>query len=67
MSSNVFKKENNLPLNSKIIGLSPFLDDMEIMRVGGRLAFSDLDNEQKNPILLSQRQFSYKDVSSGLS
>ena len=51
------QERNNLPLNSKIIGLSPFLDDIEIMRVGGRLAFSDLDNEQKNPILLAKDSF----------
>ena len=51
------RERNNLSLNSKIIGLSPFLDDMEIMRVGGRLAFSDLENEQKNPILLAKDHF----------
>ena len=51
------REGNNLPLNSKIIGFSPFLDDMEIMRVGGRLAFSDLENKQKNPILLAKDHF----------
>ena len=30
---------------------------MQIMRVGGRLAFSDLRNEQKNPILLAKDHF----------
>ena len=51
------REGNNISLNSKIIGLSPFLDDMEIMRVGGRLAFSDLEIEQKNPILLAKDHF----------
>ena len=51
------QENSNLPLNSKIIGFSPFLDDQGIMRVGGRLAFSDLTQEQKNPIILAKEHF----------
>ena len=51
------QEKKNLPLNSKIIGFSPFLDDQGIMRVGGRLAFSDLTQEQKNPIILAKGHF----------
>ena len=47
------QEKNNLPLNSKIIGFSPFFDDVGIMRVGGRLAFSDLTQERKNPVFPS--------------
>ena len=62
MKSNVFKKKNNLPLNSKVIGFSPFHDDQGIMQVGGRLAFSDLAQEQKNPIILAKEHFFTKIV-----
>ena len=67
MKFDAFKKISNLPLNSKLIGFSPFLDDKKIMRVGGRLAFSDLAQEQKNPIILAKDHFFTSDGSSGLS
>ena len=56
------QEKSNLPLNSKLIGFSPFLDDKGIMRVGGRLAFSDLAQEQKNPIILAKEHFFTKMV-----
>ena len=61
------QEKNNLPLNSKVIGFSPFLDDQGIMQVGGRLAFSELAQEAKESNYLSKRAFLYKDGSSGLS
>ncbi len=38
--------------NSKILNLTPFLDSDEIIRVGGRLEFSDFSPDKKHPILL---------------
>lgn len=45
-----FKK----PINSrsKLISLNPFMDEKGIIRVGGRLKNSDIDYNQKHPILL---------------
>lgn len=37
---------------SKLLTLNPFLDEKGILRVGGRLALSDLQYEAKHPILL---------------
>lgn len=39
--------------NSKILALSPFLDENKILQVEGRLRDSNLDEYQKHPILLS--------------
>ena len=33
------QESKNLPLNSRIMGFSPFLDDQGIMRVGGAIGF----------------------------
>lgn len=45
------------PLNkqSKILSLSPFIDDSGILRVGGRLNNSNLDYNQKHPIILPSK------------
>ena len=39
-----------------------FLNDNNIMRVGGRFAFSGLAQEQKNPIILAKEHFFTKMV-----
>ncbi|CAG7731422.1 unnamed protein product, partial [Allacma fusca] len=46
--------QGNLTLNkrSKILPLSPFLDSVGLLRVGGRLRHSSLPEDQKHPILL---------------
>jgi hypothetical protein len=46
------KKGNNVPNDSKIKSLSPFVDPVSILRVGGRLRHSELCADQKNPMLL---------------
>ena len=38
---------------SKLLSLSPFLDEMGVMRVGGRLENSSLTYLQKHPVILS--------------
>ena len=42
MEIRCLQENNNLPLNSNLIWFSPFLADKKLMRVHGRLAFSDL-------------------------
>ncbi|XP_055924888.1 uncharacterized protein LOC129956901 [Argiope bruennichi] len=41
-----------IPKNSKILSLNPFLDKDELLRVGGRLKFSNLSDNQKHQLLL---------------
>nr|CAH7762481.1 unnamed protein product [Callosobruchus chinensis] len=45
--------KRELPNNSKILNLHPFMDDQSILRVGGRLTNSDFPYSKKYPILLS--------------
>jgi len=42
-------------IKSKIVNLSPFLDDQGLIRVGGRLQRSDVTFSRKHPILLPSR------------
>lgn len=46
------EKKENIDKNSRLISLSPFLDEHQIIRVGGRLQNSNLSFEQKYPIVL---------------
>lgn len=41
--------------NKSILSLKPFLDELGILRVGGRLANADIDYNQKHPILLPSK------------
>lgn len=38
--------------NSKLLCLNPFMDNQQILRVGGRLKYSPISYSQKHPILL---------------
>ncbi|GBM67651.1 hypothetical protein AVEN_221435-1 [Araneus ventricosus] len=46
------KRGQQLPNSSSLINLSPFSDEQDILRVGGRLKNSNLPIERKHPILL---------------
>ncbi|GBO33831.1 hypothetical protein AVEN_201914-1, partial [Araneus ventricosus] len=46
------KSGQQLPNSSSLINLSPFLDEQDILRVGGRLKNSNLPIERKHQILL---------------
>ncbi|CAH2240150.1 jg20697 [Pararge aegeria aegeria] len=48
------KEKNKIKLRSKHVELSPYLDDIGLLRVGGRLQSSRLVGEIKNTIILSQ-------------
>jgi hypothetical protein len=46
------EKHGKVPQNSKLISLSPFIDDTGLLRVGGRLKNAPLKYDQKHPLLL---------------
>lgn len=45
-------RDPNNKSTSKFRGLNPFIDEHEVLRVGGRLVHADIPYEQKHPILL---------------
>ena len=51
------REEGRVYPKNKLISLSPFLDDLGIMRIGGRLANSKLSFAAKHPIILPQSHF----------
>lgn len=50
-------KNHDLPNSSKLLSLNPFLDNHNILRVGGRLANANLDFKSKHPIILAKNHF----------
>ncbi|KAG5888953.1 hypothetical protein JTB14_012212 [Gonioctena quinquepunctata] len=46
------KNGNELRLSNKLSGLTPLPDREDILRVGGRLKYSDYDFDKRHPILL---------------
>ena len=42
----------SLPLNSSLLSLDPFIDDCNLLRLGGRLQKSALQYSQRHPIIL---------------
>lgn len=46
------KSEHNLPKNSKLLNLNPFLDNDHLLRVGGRLKHANIDKDNKHPVIL---------------
>ncbi|XP_039315361.1 uncharacterized protein LOC105205344 [Solenopsis invicta] len=51
----LLRENKQLPSNSKIVKLNPFLDNDGLIRVGGRLRLSHLTFPQKHPVLLPSR------------
>ena len=49
---NCLLKSTPLPSSNKLLPLAPFMDDHEMIRVGGRLSRSSYPFEEKHPILL---------------
>ncbi|KAG1682986.1 hypothetical protein GQR58_010380 [Nymphon striatum] len=45
-------KDNKLRKGSSLINLSPFLDEDGLLRVGGRIQFSDLSYDEKHPVII---------------
>lgn len=46
------RAKQNVPIGSSIIKLTPFVDEKDILRVGGRLVNADLPHESKHQIIL---------------
>ena len=46
------KNKENVKISSKINCLNPYLDENGIIRVGGRLEKSDINNKYKHSILM---------------
>ncbi|XP_033225935.1 uncharacterized protein LOC117178622 [Belonocnema kinseyi] len=46
------KRDQKMDNHTRLIPLNPFLDSQNILKVGGRLAYSELPVGQKHPILL---------------
>lgn len=46
-----------LPNNSKLSSYSPYLDNVEIIRVGGRLVHAEIPESQKHPMILPAKHF----------
>ena len=49
------REQKPIPKDSKILSLDPFLDEYGVLRVGGRLQHSNLDEATKHPIILSHK------------
>lgn len=48
-------RRREIPSKSKVISLRPYLDNDGLLRVGGRLRNTQLDYDQKHPIILPRR------------
>lgn len=46
------QEKRALPKNSRLLSLNPFLDEQEILRVGGRLENSEFSYNKKHPIII---------------
>lgn len=49
------KKDESLLKNSPILRLNPFLDDEDLLRVGGRLCYSQLHKNETNPVIIPNK------------
>ena len=49
------KKEQQIPHNSPLKALTPYLDDNQLLRVGGRLSHSSLAHFQQHPIIIHSK------------
>ena len=50
-------KDSKLPQSSRLLALTPFLDQEGLLRVGGRLTHSALTRSQQHPIILDSKHF----------
>ena len=53
---NIEKSSVKLKKSSTIYNLDPFMDADGLIRVGGRLKHSDLNNSCKHPVLLPKQE-----------
>ena len=50
--------QRSVPKNSKLGKLDPFIDNNGVVRIKGRLQFSDLSYDSKHPVILPKGHFS---------
>lgn len=51
----LLQKNKPLPSSSSLITLQPFLDDRQVLRVGGRIQAAGVSFDQQHPIILSAK------------
>ncbi|UYV63476.1 hypothetical protein LAZ67_2004175 [Cordylochernes scorpioides] len=51
------KQKKSLPTKSRLLSLNPFIDKSGLLRVGGRLRYSNLQFDEKHPIILPRDHF----------
>ncbi|XP_061728871.1 uncharacterized protein LOC133533829 [Cydia pomonella] len=49
------KNNKNVRCDSKLKSLNPYLDEVHVLRVGGRLKHANLSEDSKNPIILDSK------------
>ncbi|KAK7891083.1 hypothetical protein WMY93_023046 [Mugilogobius chulae] len=49
------RKEQSLPKTSPILKLNPFMDNDGLLRVGGRLRYSQLQKNEANPVIIPNK------------
>ncbi|XP_035222540.1 uncharacterized protein LOC118195347 [Stegodyphus dumicola] len=49
------QSKRSVPSNSQVLSLNVFLDEDDFLRVGGRLRYSNISENQKHQLLLSKR------------
>jgi hypothetical protein len=53
--SKQLRSQKNVSTKSKLVSLHPFVDELDVIRVGGRLQHSDLGIQQKHQAVLSSQ------------
>lgn len=51
----MLRKGSRLPSSSKLLSLTPYIDDQNILRVAGRLRNAQISDDTKSPIVLSSK------------
>jgi len=51
----MLRKKRPVPLSSSICTLTPFLDDKDILRLGGRIKKAPMESSHKHPIILPRK------------
>ncbi|XP_035225619.1 uncharacterized protein LOC118198125 [Stegodyphus dumicola] len=51
------QSKRSVPSNSKVLSLNVFLDEDDLLRVGGRLRYSNLSEDHKHQLLLPKRHY----------
>lgn len=52
-------KDNDISSNSKLLSLNSFIDENQVIRVGGRIAYSHFDCSTKHPAILPTKHNFY--------